>query len=1083
VTDNTDMQRPEDRASCEQLEHELTERERAQEALQRQLATMSGIIDNSDALILSVDQEYRYTTFNQNHARNVRAVCGVDIELGHSMLEYMSEADSNVARANLDRALAGEQHREEVVMGDDSGERRFLSVSHSPIRSQAGDVIGVAMIAQDVTDYRLAEQELRDSEAKFSAAFSATPDLIAITRVSDGKIVEVNEGYTRMLGYTRSESLGKSTAELSIWADPADRSVLVEAIDEFGEVSDLEVTLVRKDGTRITVLDSARTVDFGGEQCLLSIAHDITGRKDAEVALSRLNRELRAISNCNQTLLRAEDERTLLHDICAIVCDDAGYRMAWVGYAHGDRPKSVEPVAWAGAEDGLLAAMDIRWDNTALGHGPTGRAISQGETTYVQDFETDPRVAPWRNAALDRGFRSCASLPLKDAQSSTFGALVVYSGEPNAFTPNELRLLEELAGDLAFGVTALRSREALELAEQARESHLRFLENMDLVNQALQRSDDFEQTLSDLLGSLLSIFGCDRAFLAYPCDPDAPSWRSVMERTQPEFPGIAEQGLEVPSDDGVRSIFTLLRESSTPVAFGPGLDAPQPRNLVEQFGIQTQVAMAVYPKNDLPYMFGLHQCSYERAWTEEDKALLQEIGRRLTDALTSLLAHRSLRESEAKYRRIVDTASEGIWVLGPDATTTFVNATTAQMLGYAEAEMLSRPITDFMPEEEASDHREHLERRRQGIAENFERCFRHKDGHLVWVRLSAAPILDDDGTYTGSFGMLTDITEEKQAQEALRDAARYVRRLIEAALDPFVTIGPDGKITDVNRAMEQAAGVARDRLIGTDFAAYFTDPEDARTGYRRVLDEGLVRDYPLTLRSVSGDTIDVLYNATTYVNEAGELQGVFAVARDITALEEAEGEIHRVLVEMVEAISLTIEKRDPYTSGHQKGVAELASAIAERMGLDPLVVEGVHLGGMMHDIGKIYVPAEILSRPGRLSPSEWQIIQTHPSVGAEILHGVHAPWPIEEMVLQHHERLDGSGYPQGLKGDEILTESRILAVADVVEAMASHRPYRPALGVARALEEIANGSGTLYDERVVIACTELFEERGFAFDD
>jgi PAS domain S-box-containing protein/putative nucleotidyltransferase with HDIG domain len=1083
VTDKTDMQPSRDRASDEPPPHELAEREAAQEALQRQSATMSGIIDSSDALILSVDQEYRYTSFNQNHAQSMLALYGAEVELGHSMLGYMSVADREVAKANLDRALAGERHHEEVLIGGDPARRTVLSVSHSPICSQTGEVIGVAMIAQDLTDYRLAEQELRDSEAKFSAAFSATPDLIAVTRVSDGRIVEVNEGFTRMLGYTRTESLGKSTAELSIWADPADRSAFIEAVDEFGEVSNLEVTLVRKDGTRITVLDSARTLDFGGEQCLLSIAHDITGRKEAEVALSSLNRELRAVSNCNQILLRAEDERTLLHDICAVVCDDAGYRMAWVGYAHDDELKGVEPVAWAGAEDGLLAAMDIRWDHTVLGHGPTGRAISQGETTCVQDFETDPRVAPWRNAALDREFRSCASLPLRDAQSSTFGALVVYSGEPNAFTPDELRLLEELAGDLAFGVTALRSREALELAEQARESHLRFLENMDLVNQALQRSDDFEQTMSDLLGSLLSIFGCDRAFLVYPCDPDAPSWRSVMERTQPEFPGIAEQGLEVPSDDGVRSIFTLLRESSTPVAFGPGLDAPQPRNLVEQFGIQTQVAMAVYPKNDLPYMFGLHQCSYERAWTEEDKALLQEIGRRLTDALTSLLAHRSLRESEAKYRRIVDTASEGIWVLGPDATTTFVNATTARMLGYAEAEMLSRPITDFMPEEEASDHRERLKRRLQGISENFERCFQHKDGHLVWVRLSAAPILDDNGAYTGSFGMLTDITEEKHAQEALREAARYVRRLIEAALDPFVTIGPDGSITDVNRAMEQAAGVARDRLIGTDFAAYFTDPDDASIGYRRVLDEGLVRDYPLTLRNVSGDTIDVLYNATTYVNEAGELQGVFAVARDITALEEAESEIHRVLVEMVEAISLTIEKRDPYTSGHQKGVAELASAIAERMGLDPLVVEGVHLGGMMHDIGKIYVPAEILSRPGRLSPSEWQIIQTHPSVGAEILHGVHAPWPIEEMVLQHHERLDGSGYPQGLKGDEILTESRILAVADVVEAMASHRPYRPALGVARALEEITNGSGTLYDERVVVACTELFEEQGFAFEE
>lgn len=1071
------------RAVNEQLEHELAERQRAQEAFRLQFSTLRSIIDSSDAVIVSVDRQYRYTSFNARHAETMRALYDAEIELGHSMLEYMSVVeDRETARTNLDRALAGERHQEDVFTGADPAARRFFSISHSPIKSETGEVVGVAIIAQDLTDHRLAEDGLRDLEAKFAAAFSASPDLIAITRASDGAIVEVNGGYTRLLGYTREESLGKTTTELSIWANPDDRAAFVAAIAEHGEVSEFETTLMRKDGTPITVLDSARAIDFGGEPCVLSIAHDITHRKEAEVALSSLNRELRAVSNCNQTLLRAEDEQTLLESICAIVCDDAGYRMAWVGYADEDAPLSVRPIAWAGAEDGLLSAADSASANKRHGHGLIGMAIREGQTICIQDFEADTRTAPWRDDALERGYRSGIALPLRDPQSVTFGALAIYSERSGAFIPDERRLLEELAGDLAFGVTAIRSRAALKLAEQERIEHVRFLENMDRVNQALQGNDDLEETMSSLLDCLLSVFECDRAFLVYPCDPDAPSWRSVMERSRPEYPGIAEQGLDVPTDEDAKDVFAALRGSDGPVAFGPGLDHPQPRSLVDQFGIQTQVAMAIYPRNDLPYMFGLHQCSFERSWTGGEKALLQEVGRRLTDALTGLLAHRSLRESEVRYRRIVDTASEGIWVLSPEGTTTFINAKTAEMLGYAESDIVGQSMLRFMPEEEASDLAERLEKRRRGVSEHFERRFRHKDGHMVWTRVSAAPILDDDGRFTGSFGMLTDISDEKQAQEALREAARYVRRLIEAALDPFVTIGPDGAIDDVNRAMEQAAGVPRDKLIGTDFASYFTDPEEASIGYHRVLEEGLVRDFPLTLRGVSGETIDVLYNATTYVNEAGELAGVFAVARDITALEQAESEIHRVLVEMVEAISLTIEKRDPYTSGHQKGVAELASAIAERMDLDPLVVEGVHLGGMMHDIGKIYVPAEILSRPGKLSPSEWQIIQTHPSVGAEIVHGVHAPWPIEEMVLQHHERLDGSGYPQGLSGDEILMESRILAVADVVEAMASHRPYRPALGIGRALEEIASGSGTLYDERVVTACTQLFEEQGFRFE-
>jgi putative nucleotidyltransferase with HDIG domain len=208
---------------------------------------------------------------------------------------------------------------------------------------------------------------------------------------------------------------------------------------------------------------------------------------------------------------------------------------------------------------------------------------------------------------------------------------------------------------------------------------------------------------------------------------------------------------------------------------------------------------------------------------------------------------------------------------------------------------------------------------------------------------------------------------------------------------------------------------------------------------------------------------------------------VFAVARDITALEKAEAETRNALLEMIGAIALTVEKRDPYTAGHQKRVAELASAMAAEMGLDAAVVEGVRMGAMIHDIGKIYVPADILAKPGRLSTFEMQIIQTHPGVGAEIIQGVHAPWPIEQMVLQHHERQDGSGYPQGLKGDDILLEARIVAVADVVEAMASHRPYRATLGMDAALEEIERGQGTRFDAGAVEACIILFKERGFEF--
>jgi PAS domain S-box-containing protein len=189
----------------------------------------------------------------------------------------------------------------------------------------------------------------------------------------------------------------------------------------------------------------------------------------------------------------------------------------------------------------------------------------------------------------------------------------------------------------------------------------------------------------------------------------------------------------------------------------------------------------------------------------------------------------------------------------------------------------------------------------------------------------------------------------------------------------------------------------------------------------------------------------------------------------------------QVLVDAIRAIAMTVEKRDPYTAGHQQRVADLAVAIGRELGLDDDRLEGLGLGATIHDLGKIYVPAEILNRPGRLSEAEFEIIKSHSQVGFDIIKDVTFPWPVGEMVLQHHERLDGSGYPQGLKGDEIILEARILAVADVVEAITAHRPYRPARGLQAALAEIEASRGTLYDTAVVDACLKLIRNKEFSF--
>lgn len=199
---------------------------------------------------------------------------------------------------------------------------------------------------------------------------------------------------------------------------------------------------------------------------VLAVGHDLTERKEAEETLHRLNRDLRALSSCNQTLIRAVDEQTLVDEICRIICDEAGYRLAWVGYAENDVARTVRPVAWAGLESGYVATAKLSWaDDAERGGGPAGRAIRSGETSYVQDIATDPRMVPWRESALQRGFRSGIALPLKDESARVFGVLLIYHSEPNAMTPDEIQLMEELASDLAFGIVTLRTRTERKRAE------------------------------------------------------------------------------------------------------------------------------------------------------------------------------------------------------------------------------------------------------------------------------------------------------------------------------------------------------------------------------------------------------------------------------------------------------------------------------------------------------------------------------------------------------------------------------------------------------------------------------------------
>lgn len=764
------------------------------------------------------------------------------------------------------------------------------------------------------------------------------------------------------------------------------------------------------------------------------------------------------------------------------------------------------------------------------------------------------------------------------------------------------------------------------------------------------------------------------------------------------------------------------------------------------------------------------------------------------------ISERKRAEQELRlHAAIVESSDDAIMSKSLDGTILSWNSGAERLYGYTAEEMKGQPLARLVPPDRQGELEDIMQRIRNGEQiKHLETVRIRKDGVHLPISLTVSPLRDATGEVVGFSAIGRDITQRKRAEEALRHASAYNRSLIEASLDPLVTIGPGGRITDVNKATEEATGLSYDQLIGTDFSDYFTQPERARAGYQQAFRDGTVRDYPLEIQHRDGHVTPVLYNAAVYRDESGRVSGVFAAARDVTEQHRAEQElrhsearlkeaeriallgnwqldlaskvlswseeiyrifeldpqrfgatyeaflnaihpddrdlvnhayteslanrtpyniVHRLqmadgrikyvnercethyddtgkpllslgtvqdittqrlaelsirksnralhalsacngvlvratdetqllndicnvlvniggyqlawvgfaehdeernirvvaragahmdyldqinvtwgdtptgrgpsgrairsgeyqvtqdirhdplflpwrdqalasgyassialplfddynhafgavalygnepnafdadeiklLQEMagdlafgirmlglrverdrlheqqqhndemvkqalagtIQAISVTVEKRDPYTAGHQRRVANLSVAIAMELGLDEDRITGLRLGATIHDIGKIYVPAEILTRPGSLSPIEFELIKIHPQVGYDIMKDVKLPWPVAEMILQHHERMDGSGYPQGLKGEAILLEARILMVADVTESMMSHRPYRPSLGQEIALEEITRNRGTYYDPAVVDACVHLIRDTGFS---
>jgi len=458
-------------------------------------------------------------------------------------------------------------------------------------------------------------------------------------------------------------------------------------------------------------------------------------------------------------------------------------------------------------------------------------------------------------------------------------------------------------------------------------------------------------------------------------------------------------------------------------------------------------------------------------------------------------AKRSFRDKEMKYRAIIENTRDAVFIMDEQKVLE-CNAYALKMYGCTKEELLEASFFDvfsplFQPDGQKSKEKAacKIEAALDDKPQRFEWAHCKLNGELFWAEVSLRALESGRGKLLAS--IVRDITLQKQAEEDVVFQRAYFQQLFENSPEGIAILDKKERIVAVNEGFQEIFQYGLNEIKGK----YINDvivpgylAGEASTLTQAVQQQKYVRTETKRKRK-DGTTVHVaLLGFPVIINKRPE--GVIAVYKDVTDKKKAEEELQqnyeklrKSMESTILAMSKIMEVRDAYTAGHQQRVAKLACKIAEEMGLSKERVESIRVAGILHDIGKIYIPSDILNRPNKLLEDEFRIVMTHPKVAYDILKDVEFPWAVAKIVLQHHERINGSGYPVGLTGDEILLEAKILGVADVVEAMSHHRPYRPALGVEKALEEIEYNKGILYDPAVAGACAKLFASGGFSFEE
>jgi response regulator RpfG family c-di-GMP phosphodiesterase/PAS domain-containing protein len=718
------------------------------------------------------------------------------------------------------------------------------------------------------------------------------------------------------------------------------------------------------------------------EQLAQSFDRMADGLHEKEKSLAQAIRALRVLSAGNRAMLHARDgEQRLLEEMCQAIGEAGNFRMVWIGYAEDDEAHSIRPVAhWGNVVEGYFDNVEFSWLQSERALEPSGRAILSGEPVVVQDLQTETGPQPWKDYMLRCGCGSCISLPLH-IENRAIGVLNLCTVETAAFSEEEVGLLRDAATELSFGISSQRiavaqagMKRALDTAEDrisaAAEANL---DALFIGRRVLNESGgivDFEFTDINLRAA--EMLGMAREHI-------------IGQRLCQRFP-LACAG-------GFFDKYVKVATTGTPMEEDVPLDTPD----IKAKWLRHQVV----------------RVGDNIAVTARDITARKESEARLKQSEMALArANRALRTLTACNEALTHAESE------PEFLSAICRL-AVEVGGYCMA------LVRFGEQDPARTVR---------VVAQFGGDEKYLEAtHITWADT-------EQGRGPAGTAIRTGVTQVNQNMQTNPIMAPWREAALASGLQASIALPLKGPSATYGA-----------------LSLYVREP-DAFDKEEVQLLEKLADDLTFGITTLR-TRLERDRMAYTHQHHAEILR--------------------KSLEESIQAIANTLEMRDPYTAGHQKRVAKLAVAIAVELGLPEEQAHGIHLAASIHDLGKIQVPGEILSKPGTLSAIEFMLIKTHAQAGYDILKGIEFPWPIATMVLQHHERLDGSGYPHGLKGEQMLLGSRILAVADVLEAMASHRPYRPLIGIEAALQEIERGRGTEYDPEVVDACLKLFRQEQY----